>query len=195
MKRSIISSLVVVIAVHVFPVVHCRAETHATFGLYADDLHTTQCVYADRLTPFLLYFYMFVSPDGDGVEALEMNVELSSSNIMTSGDQVDFDDIVSGTTGSMPGEIAISFGECCETGWFRVFRMQAEVFDRLFPSYIAIGPVEHMHPPYPTVTDCTTNHEQWDVPVCYSAFINTPGCDLVISTKESTWGAVKSMYK
>ena len=193
MKRPMISILVVLIAVHLFPMAHSHAETNATLGLYADDLHTTQCAYADRLTYFPIYFFMFVSPGGDGVEAIEANVEQSSSNITILGE--DFEVIVASVSGSIPGEVEISFSECCEAGWFHVSTMQVQVFDRLFPGYISIGPVDYMHPPYPTITDCTPGHEQWDVPVCYSAFINFPGCSQFISTKESTWGAVKNMYK
>ncbi len=169
----------------------CAADSpdYVTFGLYADDLHTTNCVYAEPLTSFPVYFYILITPIGSGVEALEMSVEQSSYNILIMAP--DFADIVAATLGSVPGDIAISFSECCEVGWFHVFTVQVILMDQ-FPEYLEIGPWTGMT--YPRVADCTPTHEQWDVLDYYSVYINEPGCSGPVSTGESTWGAIKNMY-
>ncbi len=190
MKKSIISGLLVLITVHVFSAAQCRAEDYVTFGFYADALHTTNCAYANPPTAIPIYFYMLISPVGDGVGALEMSIEQSSYNIIVTTPE--FTDIVGATIGSIPGDIAISFIDCCEVGWFHVFTVQVIVMNQ-FPEYLAIGPWTGWT--FPRVADCTIPYELWDVLEYYDVFINTPGCGTVIGTKESTWGAIKDMYK
>jgi hypothetical protein len=163
---------------------------YVVFGLYADELHTTNCIYVDSLCVFPIYFCIYIAPCGNGVIALEMSVEKSSGNLLTFA-QVYNADVVELAMGSVPGEVTMLLNDCYDDGWIRIFSIQA-ILLHSSTEYLEIGPYGDRQ--YPKILDCTSIYD-WDVLEYYSAYVNDPECLVPIGTRESTWGAIKKMYE
>ena len=155
-------------------------------GLFANEDHSNWCIYGTGAYTI----YLFALPIGDeGMKCVELRTELSSPYIALFN-AVFNDDIAEPIMGGVPGDLAACYNSCqTSADWILVFH--ATLF--IMAAEEAIVSIESFTgSPYPKFLTC--DGIEIEAIRFTNVYANVIEC-FPISVKESTWGAIKNMYK
>lgn len=182
MKRIL---LVTVMVLLVATAVSAQLPPKGYVGFFADVGRSSWCI--TGMGSFTLYF--FALPPQGGMDCVEIRSVLSSGNIAVFN-PVYHADVLEPVMGGVPGDLAACFGNCWYN-WVQVFSATIFIMAAT-PETVSIAPFTGS--PYPKILDCLVPaNEKEAIPFTY-LYTNTSPCP-PIGNSESTWGAIKSLYR
>ena len=150
----------------VFSAVSAQLPPQGYIGLFADENHTNICINGNGA----FTFYCFVLPSESGLKCLELSTEVSSYNIAVWG-PVYNPDTSEPVMGSVPGDLAMCFNSCHDTGWVMAFSATLFV---ITPTVEMIALEPFSGSPYMKILNCE-GVEVEALPYTY-LYVNDPWC-------------------
>lgn len=185
--RTLLLALVTV-AVLTTPAV---AYDYASIGLFVDEARTEWCLTTTQL-PYAFDVWIYCRPSENGVRAVEFSISDLAPTYYLTG--IDPGPTVSITLGNIFDGISYSL-YLCETDWFIV-----DVLSILAtgPGQTAIWLQGHGDTGVMAVATCLPGYPLEPAVAYSSVFVNYPAgapeCSGV-ATEETSWGAIKDMFK
>ncbi len=167
----------------------CAWTQNHVFSLWTSETMAACDVYFDTpLQPFDVY--VFIDPDTGGVFAVEYKLEILPGHSSTSLTLAPF--VSAAAIGSWTGSPGITapFTECqTELTWIAHMTMEAPDLE---PGFYTFQPHDDTGSLF--VLICTGNRPEQPVTV-YNVFGYNESCMWYHATEETSWGAIKEMYR
>jgi hypothetical protein len=158
----------------------------AYLALYEDAARSDWCVSGIGFVTM----YLFVLPSVDGVVCAELSINVTGAGAggLMWGTPTYHPDVAEPVLGSVPGEMGVCFPVgVCKTEWIYFYSVGILV-QTIEAARVEIGP--YGTSPYPKVLDCLDAEPE---AIIFNHFyINDCG---PIAVDESSWGAIKSLYR
>lgn len=155
-------------------------------GLFADEEHSTWCLEGAGMYTF----YLFALPlSSEGMRCVELRTVVNSPDVAVFAPI--YNELVKEPIlGGIPGNLAVCFKVCLIEDWVRIFSASAFV---MAANEASITIEAFTGSPYPKFLDC--GGVEVEANIYTYLWINMPWGCYMTPVKESTWGAIKDMYK
>ncbi len=183
-RRQVIVSIWVVVLALCFS----AFSAHAQFFILWGDEGMTECDVFPLGTAIPFDVYVFLTPGDDGAFAAEYKLVGLPGHLVVDNEPAPFVSVTMGTPFGAPG-ISMGFLKCqTETVW--VWKVVCMALD-LYPGYYMMAP--HDDTQFIGVAICPGDRPMVDGYGSEFGYNILGWCR--VATEESSWGAVKSMYK
>ena len=157
-------------------------------ALFEDDARSDWCV--DGIGFVTMYLFMLPMTDGAICAELSTAVTGTGAGALMWMAPTYHPDIADPVLGAVPGDMGVCFLSC-KTDWVYFYSVGILV-QGVDPARVEIGP--YGVSPYPIVLDCTPAPDaiEYEAIIYNHFYINDCG---PVSVDESSWGAIKNLYR
>jgi hypothetical protein len=156
-------------------------------GLFIDEIHSVcEVNNPGGFYPFTLWIWCM--PSINGQICAEFMIIYPPNVISSTVTQNDA--IISVTLGDLGNGMSVCYTGC-QWGWNWPFR-QAMYLTDTAPSWIGIGPHPDIDPPIYQFANCDPGYPTEDINIMNQLALNQP---CVVAVEETSWGAIKSLYR
>ena len=182
MKKALLLGLAILL-------ISGAANAQGYIGLYADAGHTTQCV--SDMMPTPVTFWIWCLPGANDQICAEFMMSYPA-NVIASTVTTN-DAIVSVTLGDLATGMSVCY-DPCQTDWNWCFQQLIYVTD---PTQTTIDVLGHPDTGLVQFANCLEGYPLEPATAYPSLLLNVlqQDCPEIVGTEETSWGAIKSIFK